>query len=167
MNKKNINKGFTLIELLVVIAIVGILSGLIIVSLGDATNQAKEAKIKSALDQLRPVAQLHFNTNGSYTNLLTDPKVVNIFDDMKDNSVRYDSDGGGVGSGTAQSATAIANLMNVKSGGAAWCAYAITPNNSCMCVDNTGAVVENNGATTYINACSCVTAGSTPTYLCP
>ena len=64
MNKKN--KGFTLIELLVVIAIIGILSGLIIVSLGDATNQAKEAKINSALDQVELVHRFCNANAGSF-----------------------------------------------------------------------------------------------------
>ncbi|MFA5009220.1 MAG: prepilin-type N-terminal cleavage/methylation domain-containing protein [Candidatus Paceibacterota bacterium] len=52
-------KGFTLIELLVVIAIIGILSGLIIVSMNSANNSAKNARIQSDLDQLRTVAMLY------------------------------------------------------------------------------------------------------------
>jgi prepilin-type N-terminal cleavage/methylation domain-containing protein len=54
-----LNKGFTLIELLVVIAIIGILSGLIIVSMGSAQNQAKDARIKADMDQIRTVAQMY------------------------------------------------------------------------------------------------------------
>lgn len=38
---------FTLIELLVVIAIIGILSGLIIVTMSGATNSANDAKRKA------------------------------------------------------------------------------------------------------------------------
>jgi prepilin-type N-terminal cleavage/methylation domain-containing protein len=52
------NKGFTLIELLVVIAIIGILSGLIIVSMGGAQGAAKDARIKAALDQFRSNAEV-------------------------------------------------------------------------------------------------------------
>lgn len=62
MNKK----GFTLIELLVVIAIIGILSGLIIVSLSGAQNQARDARIKSALDQLRAQAEIYKSINSTY-----------------------------------------------------------------------------------------------------
>ena len=124
MNQKN-KKGFTLIELLVVIAIIGILSGLIIVSLGDATTAAKEAKIKSGLDQLRPVAQLYYNRVGNYTSLASDPKVVNIFADIADNG----------GSALAAGTTLVVTDT-------AWCAYSITPAGTCMCVDSTGDVNE-------------------------
>ena len=55
MNKK----GFTLIELLVVIAIIGILSGTVVVSMSGAQGSAKDARIKSGMDQLRSVAELH------------------------------------------------------------------------------------------------------------
>ena len=54
MNKK----GFTLIELLVVIAIIGILSGAVVVSMSGAQNSAKDARIRSAMDQLRSSAEL-------------------------------------------------------------------------------------------------------------
>ncbi len=136
MNQKN-KKGFTLIELLVVIAIIGILSGLIIVSLGDATTAAKEAKIKSGLDQLRPVAQLYYNRVGNYTSLASDPKVVNIFADIADNG------------GSALSATTLVVSST------AWCAYSITPAGTCMCVDSKGDVNE------VANTTGCSCAGQT------
>ena len=64
MTIKN-KKGFTLIELLVVIAIIGILSGLIIVSMGSANNSAKDARIQSSLDQIRTSIELYkINTGG-------------------------------------------------------------------------------------------------------
>ncbi len=64
-------KGFTLIELLVVIAIIGILSGLIIVSMSGATNSAKDARIKSEMDQLRSTAQIYYNANSTYVDFTT------------------------------------------------------------------------------------------------
>lgn len=59
-------KGFTLIELLVVIAIIGILSGLIIVSMGSANNAAKDARVQSSLDQLRTTIELYKIQNNNY-----------------------------------------------------------------------------------------------------
>jgi len=59
-------KGFTLIELLVVIAIIGILSGLIIVSMSGAQNAAKDARIKAAMDQMRSVAEIYKLNAGYY-----------------------------------------------------------------------------------------------------
>lgn len=60
-------KGFTLIELLVVIAIIGILSGLIIVSMGSATKSAKDARIKEEMHQLAQQASIYLNTTGYAT----------------------------------------------------------------------------------------------------
>ncbi len=136
MNKKN--KGFTLIELLVVIAIIGILSGLIIVSLGDATNQAKEAKIKSALDQVRAVAQIHANANaGSFATLSSaNTKIDNIFAEIVAN--------GGVAEATGLHVSATA-----------WSAYSTTPAGNCMCLDSTGKVKETSGTST-----GCATTGT-------
>ncbi len=45
----NYRKGFTLIELLIVIAIIGILAGIVVVSLSGSTASATEARIKTAL----------------------------------------------------------------------------------------------------------------------
>jgi prepilin-type N-terminal cleavage/methylation domain-containing protein len=59
------NKGFTLIELLVVIAIIGILAGIIVVSMGGAQDSARDAKIKATMDQMRAAAAL-YSTNHGY-----------------------------------------------------------------------------------------------------
>ncbi|MDD4074039.1 MAG: type II secretion system protein [Candidatus Pacebacteria bacterium] len=59
-------KGFTLIELLVVIAIIGILSGTVIVSMSGAQNSAKDARITSAMSQLRSAAEIYKLSHNTY-----------------------------------------------------------------------------------------------------
>jgi prepilin-type N-terminal cleavage/methylation domain-containing protein len=54
------NRGFTLIELLVVIAIIGILSGVVLLSLGTARNKSKNVKIQAEVNQIRDSFELEF-----------------------------------------------------------------------------------------------------------
>lgn len=59
-------KGFTLIELLVVIAIIGVLSGIVLASLGTARGKGKDAAIQGALGSIRSQAVLYSSDNGNY-----------------------------------------------------------------------------------------------------
>lgn len=63
---KTMRKGFTLIELLVVIAIIGLLSAVVLASLGIARERAREAAIKSEVDQLAKLFALEYSETGSY-----------------------------------------------------------------------------------------------------
>ena len=63
-------KGFTLIELLVVIAVIGILAGIVLVSVRKAPDAAKDARIQAALTQVRDVAQMHYiDSNNSFADI--------------------------------------------------------------------------------------------------
>lgn len=62
MSKKLL--AFTLIELLVVIAIIGILSGLIIISMNGSINLANDSKRKANIDTIRKALMIYGTLNG-------------------------------------------------------------------------------------------------------
>jgi len=59
------DKSFTLIELLIVIAIIGILAGILIVSMTSATNSANDARRKADINQLVKAITIIKTTDGS------------------------------------------------------------------------------------------------------
>lgn len=67
MKVRIIKRGFTLIELLVVIAIIGVLATIVIASLSDSRERAKDAAVMQSLSSYRNQIELDFNN--SYTGL--------------------------------------------------------------------------------------------------
>jgi prepilin-type N-terminal cleavage/methylation domain-containing protein len=59
--KKYYSRGFTLIELLVVIAIIGILSAVVLTSLGTARSKARIASVQQSLHGIQAAANICLN----------------------------------------------------------------------------------------------------------
>lgn len=71
--KRNLTQdGFTLIELLVVLSVIGLLSSVVLSSLGSARLKAKDASIRSAIHQLRLVHEQVFSNKGDYSDMQFD-----------------------------------------------------------------------------------------------
>ena len=66
ISQKRNTKGFTLIELLVVIAIIGILSSVVLASLGTARTKARDVLRKSDLRTIQTALEMYYSTCGSY-----------------------------------------------------------------------------------------------------
>lgn len=64
MKSCNKKKGFTLIELLVVIAIIGILSSIVLVSMGGARKKARDAKRESDIRQISTAMEMCLDDAG-------------------------------------------------------------------------------------------------------
>ncbi|OHA15307.1 MAG: hypothetical protein A3H57_01590 [Candidatus Taylorbacteria bacterium RIFCSPLOWO2_02_FULL_43_11] len=62
----NNKKGFTLVELLIVIAIIGILSGVVLASMGSARAKARDGRRISDIKQIQLALATYQDANGSY-----------------------------------------------------------------------------------------------------
>jgi len=75
MNKK----GFTLIELLVVIAIIGLLSSIVLVSLGPARKKAKDARRLSDIRQIGTAMEMMYSDAEKYYESTAMPTAIGTY----------------------------------------------------------------------------------------
>lgn len=67
MGEKNSQrKAFTLVELLIVIIIIGILSGMMLLAVGGATDKAEATKIISALRNYKSATMMYYMDNSAW-----------------------------------------------------------------------------------------------------
>lgn len=122
-----LKKGFTLIELLVVIAIIGILSSVVLASLNTARGKGADAAIKSNLNNMRPQAELFYDSGQVYTNVCADANMTKA----QAAAVAAGGNAGGICESTATAWKAWAPLKSTNVFGAA-------SGTDYWCVDNTG-----------------------------
>jgi prepilin-type N-terminal cleavage/methylation domain-containing protein len=136
-------RGFTLIELLVVIAVIGILAGIVLVSVRKAPDAAKDSRIQAAITQVRDIAQMMYIDNGSFaavcsgTELGTTTELATLAADIATNQ----------GTGGVVTCYSTADSYCVKA------TMKRTPTDT-FCVDNTGVAKSYSTSTTECTSAS-------------
>lgn len=72
-------EGFTLIELLVVIAIIGILAGMVLVSMQGARAKARDARRMADLRQMVSAQEMYYGDHDSYLESATMPTAIDTY----------------------------------------------------------------------------------------
>ena len=148
MQIKISKQGFTLIELLVVIAIIGLLASIVLVSFPTATAKAKDAKIISAVGQLRNLAAEYYTTSNTYTGYSMNVALTDSITKQGGSAALFINTAAGPNYGIGQAYCIVTALVTSGAG--------------FYCADGTGVIGKTTTNTTCVTDCQA--AG---TCLCP
>lgn len=99
-----------------IIPIIGVLSSIVLVSLGGAREKAKEAKMMANISQVRTAAEIIYGDTENYSGVsCLNPQLASICDDIK---------------------TAIGKEPTIYSSREAYCAYVKLPSGDYYCIDS-------------------------------
>ena len=112
-------RAFTLIELLVVIAIIAILAAIVLVTIGNINEDARDARVKAEMNELRTEQHLYKEDNNTYAAYGDSTDVDRLVDSV-----------------VSQAAAAATGDLEVN-GATAWCMDVTLYDGTYYCVDST------------------------------